>query len=110
MEIETGVKPRRGRPPDPDKLKFEQVGLRPAQKAWLAKWRDTDNVTTQLQELLDRAMKFWPGGPGAFGRTVKQPRKRLPRAALNAYAEKHDLTRQEAIAEIVTKFLAESSE
>lgn len=67
-------KGRGGRPADPNALKFESIGLRPKQRAWLRKFRPNldapipepgspdDNPTQQLQLLLDCAMKFFPDG------------------------------------------------
>jgi hypothetical protein len=68
--------PKRGRKPDPNALRFMSLGLRPAQREYLRLWRvnsdapppepgsEEDNPTHQLQLLLERAMQFWPEGPG----------------------------------------------
>jgi hypothetical protein len=64
----------RGRRPDPNKLQFVSLGLRPAQREWLRRWRsnpdqeppapgsEDDNPTQQLQMLIDYAMRFFPDG------------------------------------------------
>lgn len=97
-----------GRPPDPNALDFYTVGVRPAQLRWLKLWRPGEtNMTTLLGDVIERAMRFWPAGPDAFGHSIKPPRKRMPRKALDEYARAHNLTRQEAIAELVTKQLGQ---
>lgn len=65
---------KRGRPSDPNRLVFQQIGLRPAQRAYLRLWRPNpdlpppdpnspeDNATAQLGMLIDAAMRFWPDG------------------------------------------------
>lgn len=65
---------KRGRPVDPNKLAFQSIGLRPAQRAYLRRWRlnpdnptpipnsPEDNATLQIGLLIDAAMKFWPDG------------------------------------------------
>ncbi len=67
---------KRGRKTDPDKLRFQSIGLRPGQREYLRLWRlnpdqpppepgtEDDNPTHQLQILLERSMQFWPEGPG----------------------------------------------
>lgn len=62
---------KRGRKPSPDSLVFKTVGLTPDQWRWLELWFPSSSPTSQLQELFNRAMKFWPAGPFAFG----HPRK-----------------------------------
>lgn len=64
----------RGRPSDPNKLRFVSVGFTPKQREWLRLWRQNpdltppdpgtadDNPTQQLQLLLEVAMAFWPEG------------------------------------------------
>ena len=67
----------RGRKPDPNRLEFKTVGLRREDWQWLELWaisRDT-NPTQQLNELIELARKFWPGGPDP----ATQPRDRKGR-------------------------------
>lgn len=71
---ETRTKGRGGRTPDPNKLRFVSIGLRPDQRAWLRLWRlnpdldppepgsEEDNPTEQLRLLIETAMKFFPDG------------------------------------------------
>jgi hypothetical protein len=83
---------RRGRPTDPNALKFQSIGLRPDKREYLRLWRlnpdqpapepgsEADNPTQQLELLIERAMEFWPGGPGDHwprderGRFTKHPK------------------------------------
>ena len=65
-EIRCSKKGKRGRPKDPDALKFKTIGLFEWQWQWLALWFPDGNPTNQAQELLDRAVKFWPAGPAKF--------------------------------------------
>lgn len=60
------TKRRPGRKKDPAALVFKTVGMPAWAWDWLALWMPTGNPTTQLRELLERAAKFWPAGPGAF--------------------------------------------
>ena len=66
---------KRGRKPSPDSLVFVTVGLTPAQWAWLRLWQSDPlaggSLTHPLSFLFDRAMKFWPAGPFAFGHARK---------------------------------------
>lgn len=57
---------KRGRKPSPDSLVFKTVGLTPDQWRWLELWFPSSSPTSQLQELFNRAMKFWPAGPFAL--------------------------------------------
>jgi len=65
-------RPRGGRPADPDPYIFHSVGLTEKQWQFVASWFPTGNASVALRSLLDRAMKFWPQGPFAFG----HPRKK----------------------------------
>lgn len=57
---------RRGRPRQSDsKLSFG-VALRPDQWAYLDLWFPGAKPTAQVEALLERAVKFWPAGPGRF--------------------------------------------
>lgn len=62
---------KRGRPLSSDSLVFVTVGLARVQWAWLSLWFPTGSTTDALRSLLDRAMKFWPAGPYAFGHSKK---------------------------------------
>ena len=65
---------KRGRPLDPNKLVFREVGIRPPERQWLRLWRQNpddppvvpgspeDNLTEQLGFLIEAAMRFWPEG------------------------------------------------
>jgi len=69
---------RPGPAPNPNKLRFQSIGLTPDQRAYLRLWRQNpddappapgdaeDNPTQQLGLLLDYARRFWPEG-NAFG-------------------------------------------
>ena len=64
--FDNGFRVRRGRPRSPDSLVFVTVGLTPTQWAWLRLWFPTGSPTDQLRALFERALKFWPAGPGRF--------------------------------------------
>lgn len=66
MELPLKERSRRGRKKDPNKLNFRSYGLRPDRETWLALWFPDGSPTDQLNALLDRAIKFWPSGPGKF--------------------------------------------
>lgn len=55
-----------GRPKSGDPLIYRTVGLTADQWRWLALWHESNNPGAQLRELLERAVKFWPGGPRVF--------------------------------------------
>lgn len=57
---------RCGRKKDPNKLQFASYGLRPDRLAWLELWFPGGSPTDQLNALIDRAIRFWPSGPGRF--------------------------------------------
>lgn len=65
------VKPRRGRPSDPDKLIFITIGLRRSHWEWLSLWFPSGSPTDQIGALFERSMKFWPCGPFVFGHVRK---------------------------------------
>jgi hypothetical protein len=81
---------KRGRKADPDALRFQSIGLRPKQREYLRRWRSNpdlppiepgsadDNPTEQLQWLLERAMQFWPLGPGDHWPRDKKGRFKRP--------------------------------
>ena len=78
---------RRGRPADPDALRFQSVGLRPADREYLRLWRlnpdnapgtEADNLTVQLRLLIETARKFWPEG-SAFHNQRRDERGRYTR-------------------------------
>lgn len=54
------------RPKSSDPLITRSVCLTEKQWAWLDLWFTGGNFSLCLRELLDRAMKFWPSGPGKF--------------------------------------------
>jgi hypothetical protein len=56
----------RGRPKTENPLVFKTIGLTVEQWDWLYLWFPTGNRTDRMKELFERAMKFWPGGPGKF--------------------------------------------
>lgn len=56
---------RRGRPRSADPLHRISVRLNSREVEWLSLWSD-DSPTTQIRDLLERAMKFWPAGPYKF--------------------------------------------
>ena len=62
---------KRGRPSSPDSLVFITVGLTPVQWQWLSLWLPGASPTSQLSMLFERALKFWPSGPAAFGHVRK---------------------------------------
>lgn len=57
---------RRGRPCSKNPQRYKTVGITEEQWQWLERWRPGGSPSDQLRELLDRAMKFWPGGPAVF--------------------------------------------
>lgn len=57
---------KRGRPSSPDAYVYITIGLRPFQWEWLALWFPNGSPSDQVRALLDRALKFWPVGPGRF--------------------------------------------
>lgn len=59
-------KRRRGRPRKDDSFVYITIGLRPDQWRWLSLWFPSGSPSDHLRSLLDRAMKFWPGGPFVF--------------------------------------------
>ena len=61
----------RGRKPSDDPLIFKTVGLNAAQWAWLDLWHCSNNRTSQIRELFERSLKFWPAGPALFGHKTK---------------------------------------
>lgn len=61
----TGKK-KRGRPSSSESYVYITIGLRPGQWEWLARWFPNGSPSDQVRSLLDRAMKFWPGGPSVF--------------------------------------------
>jgi hypothetical protein len=64
---------RGGRPPDPNKLRFRTLGLRPDKWDYLKKWQsendDETNFTPALERLIEWLQDFAPGGP-----MVEKPR------------------------------------
>lgn len=62
---------RGGRPADPDPYIFHAVGLTQKQWEFVSLWFPTGNISHCLRALIDRAMKFWPAGPFAFGHSRK---------------------------------------
>ena len=66
----TTVKPV-GRPKSSDPLVFKTVGLTQSQWDWLNLWLSNSSPTSQLGELFQRALKFWPAGPSVFGHSCK---------------------------------------
>jgi hypothetical protein len=59
-------KQRGGRPADVDPYIFHSVGLTRSQWEFIALWFPSGNPSSALRSLLDRAVKFWPGGPFVF--------------------------------------------
>lgn len=57
---------RLGRPKSEDSLVFVTVGLTRAQWSWLQLWFPTGSITDALRGLVERAVRFWPGGPFKF--------------------------------------------
>lgn len=67
IEITDLEKKRRGRPSIGTKAKkFKTVGLTEDEWRWLEMWLPGASPTSQLQELVERARKFWPAGPAKF--------------------------------------------
>lgn len=65
-QCETTFKRGRGRPRSKSRLEFKTVGLTADQWKWLELWRPGESPTTMLQEMFERAQKFWPSGPAKF--------------------------------------------
>jgi hypothetical protein len=57
---------RRGRPPAINPGKRISVYLNSQEAAFLSLWSTDGSPSTQFKDLLERAMKFWPAGPGRF--------------------------------------------
>src|SRR5579875_2548673 len=103
---------------DPNSKKFVSVGARPSDWQYLSLWgggtTDTGmpvNPSFALEEALDRLRKMAPNGPNA-GPVVKErkpPARRMPRKAVQVYAEANGLTVRDAIAELLTFALQSQS-
>ncbi len=112
------------RPLSEDPKRFFTIGIRESQLAWVALWipgycTPSDpggakpNYTRGLEELIDRAMKFWPKGPNAPGPVrTGDARPKLPRIprSLKHYAARRQMSRPQALADIARRFLREHPE
>lgn len=58
-----------GRPRLESPLQRISVRLNSQQLEWLSLWSESPSVS--IHDLFDRAMKFWPSGPNAFGHVRK---------------------------------------
>lgn len=63
----------RGRPKSQNPLVFKSVGLTAEQWSWMDLWFPGGSPTAQLQAVMERALKFWPGGPHVFRKSVDDP-------------------------------------
>lgn len=99
------------RPKSEDPIIFIKVGLRRAGWDHVMLWKPGDTSETRnLEELVERSSKMFPQGPGRFGHSADpdkpQSRRRIPRAVA-AYAERLGVTKNDALAEIAARYIAE---
>lgn len=99
---------------DPDSQVYVKVGLRPKQWAHVMGWKPGDTSETRnLCELVDRSMKMFPEGPGKFGHLPDpdkpRTRRRIP-GAVAQFAARQGVSRNDALAEIAARYIAEHPE
>lgn len=85
----------------PKKLYFYTVGLAEEEWGWLEKWMEPDvenrTRTDLMRELFARAMIFWPEGIHTRPIREKPRRRQLPHAAINRYAQKNGMSKEDAL-------------
>ena len=97
----------------PDSLIFVSVGLRPKEWAHVMRFKPGDASETRcLSELVARTMKLWPAErpvPDPSKPEKLRSRRRIP-GAVASYAERNGVTRNDALAEIAARYIAEHPE